>query len=126
MLRRVGDAVEALQLDAFLSNRVVLPVTASTDANTIHGEGARVASCRAHTMALRLDDLGDSELSEVEEQRRAAAVREEEASGVEMATLRSEDERVRERRSEHRRWRRWRPCTRLRRLLLLLLLLLLL
>jgi hypothetical protein len=87
LLRRVGDAIEALQLDAFLSNRVVLPVTASTDANTIHGEGARVASCRAHTMALRLDDLGDSELSEVEEQRRAAAVREEEAIASAMREL---------------------------------------
>lgn len=80
LLRRIGEHLETLQLDMFLTGRVVLPVTARANSpNAFYGEAERMATCRSRALARRLDDLGDSELSAEEEVRRATTRREDAA-----------------------------------------------
>jgi hypothetical protein len=63
-----------------LSGRIILPVTARVgDLGEFFGEANRMATCRRRTMTRLLEDLGDSELSAEEEERRTATRREDAA-----------------------------------------------
>jgi hypothetical protein len=88
LLQHIGEHLEALQLDHVLSGRIILPVTARAgDPSTFFGEANRMATCRRHTMTRRLADLGDSELSAEEEERRTATHREDVAIELSLREL---------------------------------------
>ena len=73
-MKRVGDALAEVQLEAWIGGCIIiLPVTARTDFENISGEQARMLSFSGQAVAMRLDELGDSDISDAEESRREAA-----------------------------------------------------
>ena len=55
LLHRVGETLAAAQVEAILTGRIVLPVTARTDTAAIHGEPQRSAAFGARSLASRSD-----------------------------------------------------------------------